>query len=479
MPISTVCAARRSSSNLGWDEAIIDAIAIVEWPERAPKRLPPNRLEVAIRFDPERGSRLSPRSSCAASEDSARRLARALASGRCLKRAGWTDAKREFLQGDASIRAYERLTKPTATTAILMISPPRPDGPILRFGKPYAAIAKLSPDIRAFMAHGRRACARSAIRRPTSSPQRRGGPGADRGFRRGDRRRRRRSRTAPATPRRSRCSPICTAATCPRICRSATTSIGCPSTTSRRCWSRSSWCIDWYAPAIAQGDAAVGRAHAVPRHLARAARADPRLAARPGPCATIIRPNLHWLAEREGLARIGLIDFQDAVHRAAGLRSRLAAAGRARRRARGPRDAPGRALSPAPGGRRPGFRSPSALPPPMRRWARSARPKSSACSPGSTSATASRTTCATCRASSATSPRTSRIRRCAARRLVSEPSAAGSGAPGRTANSDCRGPEMSARFPRSPWCSPRASACACGRSPIRCRSRSSGSAARR
>ena len=33
-----------------------------------------------------------------------------------------------------------------------MISPPRPDGPIIRFGKPYAAIAKLSPDIRAFIA---------------------------------------------------------------------------------------------------------------------------------------------------------------------------------------------------------------------------------------------------------------------------------------------------------------------------------------
>ena len=33
-----------------------------------------------------------------------------------------------------------------------MISPPRRDGPILRYGKPYAAIAKLAPDIRAFVA---------------------------------------------------------------------------------------------------------------------------------------------------------------------------------------------------------------------------------------------------------------------------------------------------------------------------------------
>ena len=50
------------------------------------------------------------------------------------------------------MRAYERLTTPTGGPPILMISPPRPDGPIVRYGKPYAAIAKLSPDIRAFLA---------------------------------------------------------------------------------------------------------------------------------------------------------------------------------------------------------------------------------------------------------------------------------------------------------------------------------------
>ena len=32
--------------NLGWDEAIADAIAIVEWPERIPEALPPDRLEI-------------------------------------------------------------------------------------------------------------------------------------------------------------------------------------------------------------------------------------------------------------------------------------------------------------------------------------------------------------------------------------------------------------------------------------------------
>ena len=67
------------------------------------------------------------------------------------------------------MRAYERLTKPTGETAILMISPPRRDGPILRFGKPYAEIARLSPDIRAF-SPWTRGCEASAIRRRPSSP---------------------------------------------------------------------------------------------------------------------------------------------------------------------------------------------------------------------------------------------------------------------------------------------------------------------
>ena len=45
----------RELENLGWDEAVADAIAIVEWPERVAEALPADRLEVEIRFDPGRG----------------------------------------------------------------------------------------------------------------------------------------------------------------------------------------------------------------------------------------------------------------------------------------------------------------------------------------------------------------------------------------------------------------------------------------
>ncbi|MBV8794663.1 MAG: tRNA (adenosine(37)-N6)-threonylcarbamoyltransferase complex ATPase subunit type 1 TsaE, partial [Hyphomicrobiales bacterium] len=138
-------------ANIGWDEAIDGAIAIVEWPEKVAEALPADRLEVDLRIDAKRGPdfRLVTLRGFGAVSP---RLSLALGVARLLERSGWSDASREFLQGDASIRAYERLTKPTGETAILMISPPRQDGPILRFGKPYAAIAKLSPDIRAFIA---------------------------------------------------------------------------------------------------------------------------------------------------------------------------------------------------------------------------------------------------------------------------------------------------------------------------------------
>ena len=42
-------------ANLGWDEAIEGAIAIVEWPEKVAEALPSDRLEVDIRLDANRG----------------------------------------------------------------------------------------------------------------------------------------------------------------------------------------------------------------------------------------------------------------------------------------------------------------------------------------------------------------------------------------------------------------------------------------
>jgi N-acetylmuramate 1-kinase len=69
-----------------------------------------------------------------------------------IDKAGWGDARRTFLMGDASTRAYERLVRDNGETAILMISPPRPDGPPIRDGKSYSIIARLAETIDAFVA---------------------------------------------------------------------------------------------------------------------------------------------------------------------------------------------------------------------------------------------------------------------------------------------------------------------------------------
>ena len=137
-------------TELGWDEATDSALVLVEWAERAGGALPTERLDVRLTIPPgaddKRIIELSGFGAFAA------RIARARGATEILRAAGWQDAAREFMLGDASTRAYERLTKPDGSRAILMISPPRPDGPPVRYGKPYSAIARLAENIRPFVA---------------------------------------------------------------------------------------------------------------------------------------------------------------------------------------------------------------------------------------------------------------------------------------------------------------------------------------
>jgi N-acetylmuramate 1-kinase len=134
---------------LGFEEAAEAGIVLVEWPERAGEVLKPDRLEIALELGPGDGPR---HASLSGSGAVAARLTRARAIGALAEASGWADAKRVALQGDASTRAYERLVKPSGETAILMISPRQPDGPAVRRGKPYSAIAKLAESVHAFVA---------------------------------------------------------------------------------------------------------------------------------------------------------------------------------------------------------------------------------------------------------------------------------------------------------------------------------------
>jgi tRNA threonylcarbamoyl adenosine modification protein YjeE len=140
-------------AELGWEEAAEGALVIVEWPERAGTALTGDRLDVAFAIEPDRGA--NHRSIVVSGVGAfGQRLALSRATRAILERSGFAGAQRTFMMGDASTRAYERLTQPGGHGAILMIAPQRPDGPPIRFGKPYSAIAHLAENIRPYLAVG-------------------------------------------------------------------------------------------------------------------------------------------------------------------------------------------------------------------------------------------------------------------------------------------------------------------------------------
>ncbi len=143
-------------NELGWDEASDNAVLIVEWAERAGQFLINDRLDVTFMLEPEEaqksGANLEHRVAVLTGKGTwAVRLARMKHISELLDNAGWTDAKRNFMQGDASSRAYERLVMDDKS-AILMISPQKTDGPPVRTGKSYSSIAKLAETVNAFVA---------------------------------------------------------------------------------------------------------------------------------------------------------------------------------------------------------------------------------------------------------------------------------------------------------------------------------------
>jgi N-acetylmuramate 1-kinase len=125
-------------------------LVLIEWPERAPDALPADRIDLAFSHRPAFGS------SARAAEitgygKAAAQVERLSALRNFLGDAGFMDAKRERMPGDASTRSYARLAQDDGTS-ILMNSPRRPDGPAIYDGKPYSAAVHLAEDIKPFVA---------------------------------------------------------------------------------------------------------------------------------------------------------------------------------------------------------------------------------------------------------------------------------------------------------------------------------------
>ncbi|HRK24557.1 MAG TPA: tRNA (adenosine(37)-N6)-threonylcarbamoyltransferase complex ATPase subunit type 1 TsaE [Beijerinckiaceae bacterium] len=139
---------------LGWNEIDETAILLVEWAERAGTDLSDDRLDIRFVLDGPEGERR--RARLTGHGSFAPRLALMHAVHEAQAACGWTDVTRTHIQGDASSRSYERLTRGDGSaSAILMIAPKRPDGPPVRGGRPYSQIVKLAEDVRPFVALAR------------------------------------------------------------------------------------------------------------------------------------------------------------------------------------------------------------------------------------------------------------------------------------------------------------------------------------
>lgn len=151
---------------LGIGDALARGVALVEWPERAPEALPESHLAVHLAEPP--GSNGSTRTvTLTGHGDWAARLARLMALHQLVAEAGWQggDVSLGYLQGDASARRYARLVGSDGRSAIVMDWPTQPDGPPIRRGLPYSRIAHLAEGVRPFVAVGA-ALARAGIATP-------------------------------------------------------------------------------------------------------------------------------------------------------------------------------------------------------------------------------------------------------------------------------------------------------------------------
>jgi tRNA threonylcarbamoyl adenosine modification protein YjeE len=300
----------RELLELGFEDAE-DAAVLLEWPDRMGDTLPKDRLDIAFTLKPERG--LNYRDARITGHGAfAPRAERMMTMRRFLDESGFADAERRHLQGDASTRTYERLVQ-GARRVVLMNAPRRPDGPPVRNGLPYSAIAHLAEDVKPFVA-----MARALRALGLSAPDIYAADLAEGlliledldndGMVAGD-------PPAPIEERYAAAIDLLAAlhrAPAPELLPVA------PRVDHRLpTYDRDAFLIevelllDWYVPHRGGTVDEEGRKQFLSLWRAALTRAAT------GPVHWALRdfhsPNLLWLADRTGIARVGLLDFQDAV----------------------------------------------------------------------------------------------------------------------------------------------------------------------
>jgi len=298
---------------LGWDEQTDGAVVLVEWPERAETALrQTDRLEIHIALAPD-----SPESLRRVRLFGHGRLAEGLRRMRYIRSlidlAGFGPAQRRHLQGDASTRSYERLIG-ARRTGVLMNAPRRPDGPPVRDGKSYSALVHLAEDVTPFVAMARALKARGFSAPTIYAADLDAGllvmeDLGDEGIVEG-------TPPAPITERYEAAIDVLAALHALDLPATLTVSpereYRLPTYDLDAFLIEAELMLDWYMPhrdAFVVTDAARTEF----RRLWREALAS-SLAQRP---SWVLRdyhsPNLMWMPDRTGSARIGLLDFQDAL----------------------------------------------------------------------------------------------------------------------------------------------------------------------
>lgn len=132
---------------LGFDEALLSGICLVEWPEMGGDLLPADRIVMKLEHEGT-GRRVT----ITAPAPALSRIRRVLAIREFLNTHGYAGATRRFLTGDASMRAYESVATQAGEILVLMDWPKRPEGPPVLDGKPYPKVAHIAEDAYPFVA---------------------------------------------------------------------------------------------------------------------------------------------------------------------------------------------------------------------------------------------------------------------------------------------------------------------------------------
>jgi tRNA threonylcarbamoyl adenosine modification protein YjeE len=135
---------------LGFEDLADETVILMEWPDRAGASLPADRIDISFTLSPEQG--LQYRDVRITGYGAlAKRVERIATLRDFLERTGYAGAERRRMQGDASTRVYEKIVC-DGQSLILMNSPRRADGPPVRGNKPYSAVAHLAEDVQPFVA---------------------------------------------------------------------------------------------------------------------------------------------------------------------------------------------------------------------------------------------------------------------------------------------------------------------------------------